>query len=231
MTTSPSDLDLRALEREAIRLCRRYIDEVVLPFDLCPWAAPALKQQRVEITAISEAVTTPGAPLMEAARRGAASLDACSPRPDLELVLLVYPRFMLARTEFDGLLRELRDQHGSGSFVMAAFHPDAGPDTANAERLVPFLRRSPDPMVQAVRRDVLDRIEPGRGTGTAFVSLDRFLAGDLSAPPSPSPRERVAQANLETIRRVGTDVVERALASIHDDRRRTYEALGLGRRS
>jgi len=49
----------------------------------------------------------------------------------------------------------------------------------------------------------------------------------VSAPPGPSPRERVARANLETVQRVGLRDVERALLAIHDDRRDTYAALGL----
>ncbi len=223
--TEPSTPDGAALAREAIRLCRRYIDEVILPFDFCPWAAPALRQQRVEIIALSEPVTALGPSLLEAAREGARALDGCGRRSEVELVLLLYPRFRLARADFDALVRELRVDAGS-RFVMAAFHPDASADTSHPERLVPFLRRSPDPMVQALRKDVLDRIEPGRGTGTAFLSLDRFFAGDLPALQGPSPRERVAQANLETVQRVGLEDVERALLAIHDDRRRTYAALG-----
>ena len=36
------------LDFEARRLVQRYIDEVVLEFDLCPWAAPALRAGRVD---------------------------------------------------------------------------------------------------------------------------------------------------------------------------------------
>lgn len=215
----------RALEGEAIRLCRRYIDEVVLPYDLCPWAAPALRQQRVEITVISDAVREPGQAVADAARRAAEVLERFAAEPRIELVLLVLPRFALDRSEFDALLRAVRER--TSTFVMAAFHPDAPLDLASPERLVPFLRRSPDPMIQAVRRDVLDRIDPGRGTGTAFIPLADFLTGALDAAPEPSPRERVAQANRSTILRVGAEVVEQTLGAIHEDRRRTYEALGV----
>jgi hypothetical protein len=231
MSPTPPLIDLPALEREAVRLCHRYIDEVVLPFDLCPWAAPALRQQRVEIIAISRAVEAPGAPLLEAARSGSQALASLAGRPDIELVLLLYPRFELGRSDFDALLRSLRDAPASAEFVMAAFHPEASLDTSNPERLVPFLRRSPDPMVQAVRRRVLERIDPGRGSGTAFVPLAEFLAGGIDVPPEPSPRERVAQANRETVLRCGAEQLERTLADIHEDRRRTYEGLGLLRKS
>lgn len=231
MTYRPALIDLPELEREAVRLCRRYIDEVVLPFELCPWAAPALRQQRVEIIALSRLVDDPGAPLLEAARSGSQALGALSDRPEIELVLLLFPRFELGRSDFDALLRTLRDAPSSSDFVMAAFHPEASLDTSNPERLVPFLRRSPDPMVQAVRRRVLERIDPGRGSGTAFVHLADFLAGGLDGPSEPSPRERVALANRETILRRGPELVERTLADIHEDRRRTYEALGARRSS
>lgn len=220
-------IDRAALEREAVRLCRRYIDEVVLPFDLCPWAAPALRQQRVEILTISEPVEQVGTELEAAADQGARALAACARRTNTELVLLIYPLFRLGRYDFDVLLRALRDRHAPTHYVMAAFHPQADLDSTNAERLVPFLRRSPDPMVQAVRSDVLERINPGRGTGTAFVSLDRFLAGDLESAPELSPRERVARANWEAVQRLGSERLTDVLASIHDDRLRTYRSLGL----
>lgn len=224
---SHSAFDGSALEREAIRLCQRYIDEVVLPFDLCPWAAPALRQQRVKIVVLSDLVDAPEQALERAAERGAALLAECAREPRFELVLLLYPRFELGRNDFDHLLRNLRAHHASAPerFVMAAFHPVADLDTTTAERLVPFLRRSPDPMVQALRQDVWERIDPGRGTGTAFVSLDRFLSGQLDAPADCSPRERVAQTNLETVLSPRGRELMRAIDAIQEDRQRTYATL------
>lgn len=218
------DCDRDALEREAVRLCRRYLEEVILPFDLCPWAAPALRQQRVEITPVLQQVANLGDELQSAAGRGAKVLTAAA--AETELVLLVFPLFRLGRYDFDALLRALRNRPEAAGFVMAAFHPEAALDSTDPERLIPFLRRSPDPMVQAVRSEVLERINPGRGTGTAFVSLDRLLAGDLNRPAEPSPRERVARANWEIFQRSGAEPLLQALTSIHEDRRRTYERLG-----
>lgn len=217
------DCNRDALEREAVRLCRRYLEEVILPFDLCPWAAPALRQQRVEITPVLQQVTNLHE-LRDAAGRGAEMLAAAA--AETELVLVLFPLFRLGRYDFDALLRALRNRPEAAGFVMAAFHPAAALDSTDPERLIPFLRRSPDPMVQAVRSEVLERINPGRGTGTAFVTLDRLLAGDLDRPAEPSPRERVARANWDTIQRSGAESLTEALTSIHDDRRRTYERLG-----
>lgn len=225
MSTRPP-IDCEALGRQAIRLCRRYIDEVVLPFGLCPWAAPALQRQSVEIIAITDLVNQAPQALEKAARSGVHLLGATAERPQIELVLLLYPRFELGRRDLDVLLRALRGSPELSRFVMAAFHPGAPLDTTDAERLVPFLRQSPDPMVQAVRSDVLDRIDPGRGAGTSFVSLARFLVGDIDLPPEPSPRERVAQTNLDTVRRGGDIRIARALAAIQEDRRQSYRALG-----
>jgi hypothetical protein len=226
MSSAQDSIDLEALEREAIRLCRRYIDEVVLPFELCPWAAPALRQQRVEILAFPQLVNSSGHPLDAAARWGAQALARLADEQRTELVLLVYPRCQLTRSDFDGLVRTLRQHPESSEYVMAAFHPAATLDLASPDRLIPYLRRSPDPMVQAVRKATLDRINPGKGSGTAFLSMDRFLAGDWGDPSGPSPSERVAQDNWTTVRERGPEALQQVLEEIREDRRRTYDALG-----
>jgi hypothetical protein len=212
------------LIREALRLNRRYVTEIVEGLDLCPWAARALREGHVARRVIVERGDA-GMP---------ASLDAIAELArdeTAEIGLLIYPRVDAGRLEFErfvGRLRErdaARHELGSIPFAMAAFHPDAPADLSDPERLIPFLRRSPDPTIQLVRESVLERV---RGSeGTSFVDLSSIDLAALSAlEPSRSLRERIAGANLEMIARVGVAEVERRLADILRDRDESYARLG-----
>src|SRR5262249_34670628 len=134
------------------------------------------------------------------------------------------------RLEFDAFVARVQvdasELHpiGEAPFALAAFHPDAAADLQTAERLVPFLRRTPDPCVQAVRMSVLQRVRSGTPQGTQFVdvaSILEFLERKEEIPL----RERIARANLATVREASVDEVERRLADIRSDRERTYAAL------
>lgn len=229
-----ADEDDLELDREARRLCQRYVDEVVLAFDLCPWAAPALRAGRVQMFVIHREISSEN-DFAAAARDAARVLGTCADTPDIELALLLFPRARVERLAFDGLLRRLRvgegEQRGERTFALAAFHPDAAPDRTTPERLIPFLRRSPDPMIQAVRTATLERIEPVSRAGTGFVDVTELVSLSLLAPesllaPPPEPlRLRIAKQNERTLTERGVDAFERAVADIIADRERTYARL------
>lgn len=223
-------IDIDSLTRETRRLCQRYIDEIVLPYSLCPWAAPALKAGAVQITVIAEQYSPP----QDFARAGNSVRDALSTCTDeaIELVLIVLPCCTFSRIEMDELLRHVRrdgsppDRRGSElSFALAAFHPQAAPDTSTAERFIPYLRRSPDPMIQAVRGSVLRSIDPSRGAGTSYFDLKRMSLDSLSTPTPEPLRARIARANLEACERAGLDQMEERYLAIMEDRRRTWDGL------
>jgi hypothetical protein len=222
------------LAREARRLCQRYVDEVVLRFDLCPWAAPALRDGRVEMSVITDQISDLAVHGPAAAQKVFETLNHLERDARVELALVLLPRFELGRLELDAFQRMVRahQERGEAGFALAAFHPEAAPDLSDPERLIPFLRRSPDPMLQAVRSSVLDRIDPSRGAGTQFMDLDQVLksgllseAGLEKSPPEPL-RRRVARANQKTLEHHGIDAFERALGDIIEDRARTYRTLG-----
>src|SRR5205823_10339459 len=107
---------------------------------------------------------------------------------------------------------------GTAPFAMAAFHPEAPPDLRDPERLIPFLRRSPDPTVQLIRCQSLDRVREGFHEGTAFVDVSAIAALVMSTEDTVPLRTRIARANERTVRKVGVAEVERRLASIAADR-------------
>jgi hypothetical protein len=219
-SAAPTDLD-DAWREQAIRLHRRYVLEIVEACGICPWAEPARSKRRTRETVLLE--------------RDDAALDASlfvldqwGADEDVELGFLLYPRLPLARMAFEQFTNRLRSQDaqrhplGSIPFVLAAFHPDAEPDTSDPERLIPFLRRTPDPCIQVLRASVLERVRGGSPQGTQFVDMSTF---DRSAPVSPPLRERIATTNLETAHRMGVEALGTLLDAIKRDRDETYREL------
>lgn len=208
------------IERETLRLNRRYLTEVVERFTLCPWAASSRRDGHV-----AECVFQQDSPEDFAPSLG--TIDTLSEREDIEVALFIYPRFDLGRLDFEHFARRLRvldgDRHEAGEapFAMAAFHPNATPHLDDPERLIPFLRRSPYPTLQLVRTEVLEHVRGGETEGTAYFDLETLGVAGLSGPPQASLRERIARRNLTTVVARGVENVEAILADIFADRDRT----------
>lgn len=231
--------DLFDLIRETERLCLRYVNEVVLPFQLCPWAAPSLQAGRVQIHVITD-IFSPASGYLGAADQVRRALGQ-QIRPEVELALIVLPRALLSRLEMDDLLRAVRESRRFGdgaaqeeagresvpAFALAAFHPGAAPDSSTPERLIPFLRRSPDPMLQAVRSEVLAKIQPGRGAGTAFFDPKTQNLASLARPEPLSLRAQIAAANFERLQGDGLKRLEEVYQSILLDHAETRRRLNL----
>jgi hypothetical protein len=209
------------LQRETKRLLNRYLEEIVLPLQLCPWAGPALERGEVSLQILLDAWTIPQdlATVGEAIRTILSEVTAES-----DLVLIVLPRLNARRLQMDDLLRKVRASMDR-TFALAAFHPDAAQDTSSPQRFIPYLRRSPEPLLQAVRQKRLDEIPSKHPTGTCFLDLSK-LGTDLgSSPPRPCLRDQIAEANFERAVSFGLDRLDVLFESIHEDRRRTHERL------
>lgn len=212
-----------ALIAEALRIYRRYATEVVEGLGLCPWAEHARRAGHVV-----ERVLLLSTPDVQPAMDVVAELAG---RPEVEILLVIFPLLELDRRRFEHFVAELREadakRHELGSipFVMAAFHPDAEAELSDPERLIPFLRRSPDPTIQLVRRSVLERVRRRAPEGTGFVDLRQLDPRELAAEEPLGLRERIARDNLETVQRMGVARVEELLADIRRDRDRSYARL------
>jgi len=222
-----NEVDLAELERQTVRLTERYVAEVVLAFDLCPWAASALQGNRVQISVITD-FFGPGE-LERVARKCDRTLELT--RADIELVLLVMPRLSASRLEMDQLLArfraEMTKREGVASFALAAFHPEATADTASGERFIPFLRRSPDPLVQAVRFSALQATDSKLSGGTTFLDPTALDLSTWSKEEQETVRARIARRNLNRVLEQGIGDLEARLADILADRDRTHRELGL----
>jgi hypothetical protein len=211
------------LTSEALRVYRRYQMEIVEALGLCPWAVRA----RLDHKVVSRVILQRDASLDPSL----AAISDVAKNAKAEVVILIYPRFAKARSEFEQFVARLRDadakRHPLGEipFVLAAFHPIASPDTADPERLVPFLRRSPDPSIQLLSSAVIERIRDTAPQGTQFVDAATQLDA-LLGPAPVSLRDRIAKANLTTVQKLGLDVFEARIRDILRDRDESYRALG-----
>ena len=216
--------DDNALRREALRVYRRYALEVVERFDLCPWAAYARRDGRVaEHIILAEKLLDP--------QQSLAQIAALVPDAKIEIALFIYPNLELDRLGFEGFVRAFREQDsarypvGEIPFAMAAFHPDARVDLGDADRLIPFLRRTPDPTIQLVRQTALDRVRGNSQEGTSFFDLSNLAVLPLPQKEPLSLRQRIGEANLETAREVGAETLEAVLSDIRRDRDESYARL------
>jgi hypothetical protein len=215
------------LVAEARRVYGRYATEFIETLRLCPWAERARKEAHTE-----ERYLTVDEPDDGATLEAIASLAA---DPAIEVGLVIFPKLMLGRAEFERWVGRIREQDvararpARASFAMAAFHPDAEPHTETPYRLVPFIRRSPDPLIQCIRVSILDAMRKEEH-GTNYVDpkgkdlMELFRSLQNKKPPL---HERVAETNHETLEAHGIERARALLDDILADRDASYGALGV----
>jgi hypothetical protein len=195
-----------ALAAAAVRLNTRYVNEVVLAWDLCPWAEKAFSSGQVRQRAhLAETVAPEDVlPFLD-------ELDAAA---EIAIGLLIFPRLEIRAPAFDAFAERVRRaDHArrpdaatsppSPSFLIAAFHP-AAPDTfATPPQLVSFVRRTPDPTLQLVRTSVLRR-----ATGEG-----------------PRVSDDVTRRNFETVNARGAAALDAVLRDLKRDRDESYARL------
>jgi hypothetical protein len=226
MSAAPM-IDLERLQREVVRIHLRYCVEIVEGLGICPWAEEARTRGHVEVMPNFDVLPSTDAAL--------AVIDRMEADPRIEIGLMVFPLTTLERLPFARFVSEVRARDaarkpaGGVVLAMADFHPDAALDMSTPERMVPFVRRSPDPAIQLVRKDALSRVRLSEDQGTNFIdmqhlSLESLLATQPKAPPLSA---RVAQNNKKTIERLGPAHVRALFDDIFRDRERAYRPLGV----
>ncbi len=214
------------LTQATLKVYERYAVEVVERFGFCPWARAARLSGNVRIELIFSAN---GDDLAESLAQLSALHDR-SVRADI--ALFIYPLLGLGRLPFEGFVRQLRSAAEAqapklDAFAMAAFHPAANVDTTDPDKLVPYVRRSPDPTLQLVRKSALSAIK-GLTSGTEFVDLSTLSLSSLAALGQPGPkavRDRIAEQNLTTVREVGAEAIDAILEDISREREAAHAAL------
>jgi uncharacterized protein len=168
------------------RHVRRWLDEIVVGLNLCPFARPLLGAPNLRIAVCEETDT----PALRMTFLQELDLLQRSTEQEIATTLLAIPR---ALQDFNDYLEFLEDAQEllyesglEGLVQLASFHPDycfAGeaPDAASH-----YSNRAPYPIIHLLREDMMTRV------------LEEF----------PEP-ERIPQRNIETLTDIGVDELER----------------------
>jgi hypothetical protein len=224
-------VDRDALRAEALRIHLRYSVEVIEALGFCPWAHAARIAGRVRTIIVFGNPQNTAETFHDQILR---EIDAIEDDENVEVGLLVFPELMLSRLAFQHLAARVRADYSQRrartqqSFALADFHPDAEPDLAAPERLVPFIRKSPDPTFQLIRHAALDATRLG-SAGSRFVDTSMLGALELGAKLDQTEplHARLARANLLEVQRLGVARVQALLAEISRDRDESYTRLGV----
>jgi hypothetical protein len=177
-----------ALAAQALRLNARYVKEVVIGWELCPWAARAWNDGQV-----TQRVFTDAEPDVAPV---AAFIDELVAKPDAAIGLAIFPRVAGTVAAWEKFAERVRRTRGE--FLIAAFHPDYVPargDALSAASLVPFIRRTPDPTLQLVRASVMERLRGDVSDDVAranFTTVTTRGVGALEALLADIRRDRDA---------------------------------------
>ncbi|NJN29656.1 MAG: DUF1415 domain-containing protein [Synechococcales cyanobacterium RM1_1_8] len=174
---------------------QRWLDEVVIGLNLCPFAAAPRHQDRIRLI-VSQAV-----PASEISRLSAdfaadfaaqllaelqAELRLLDQRPpsELETTLLIVPQGLEAFADYNDFLAladQFLEQFGwAGRFQIASFHPDycfADTDPGDAENLT---NRSPYPLLHLLREASIEAALADYGEPDQIPQRNIRLMGRLS---------------------------------------------------
>lgn len=187
--------------------------EIVEAYGLCPWAKSARLGGEVAVEVLW------GTPTVDA---WVAASEALLARTETRVAMVVAPELAASPQE----LRSVRDQVGARiSWAgVAHFHPDSPLDAATAPRIVPYLRRSPDPLLQLVPLSLLDSV---RGAANEITRADQLkMLGNKAPVHRGDVADQIAIDNHARVVGAADDVAAR-LADIAADRRRAYAAAGI----
>jgi hypothetical protein len=196
-----------------IRVLERYLVEIVERYNLCPWARGARQKGEVAVEVIW------GTPDI---RTWVAAAKAMLARPNAAVAMVIAPELVTDRLE----LHDIRNDVAAAipSVGVAEFHPDADLDLVSPPRLVPFVRRSPDPMLQLVPLSILESV---RASSPAVDLAQQLkMLGGQAPPRKRDAAERIAADNHATIS-AQVQAVIATLADIAADRERSYAAAGI----
>ncbi len=189
----------------------RYHRELIERFAVCPWAKPARMDGRTRVHVIVEASCSQAAlqPTLQAWVADAA----------VEVAFLIVPRFAGDAAEFADWAASIAASH-SDVFLAAPFYPTVSESAGSVQ----FLRQTPDPTVQLVRRSRLEEIrsqDPPHYTDIFDLDLSE-LAGDTAHR---TVAASVLAHNERMLEREGKAELAAVLRDIREDRDRTYAKL------
>jgi hypothetical protein len=175
-------------ETEIINATRKWVEDVVVGYNLCPFAKRELVRNRVRFV-VSDAETEDE--LLQALH---SELQRLEDEPEIETTLLIHPGVLQAfgpYNEFldaaDGLLAYLEME---GVFQIASFHPDYQFEGTEPDAAENYTNRSPFPMLHLLREASLE------------AAIDNYP--DVDGIP---------ERNIELMEELGAEKIREILAS------------------
>ncbi len=196
-----------------IRVFERYLVEVVERYDLCPWARGTRQGGELAVDVVW------GTPTLD---EWVAAAEALLALEHTRVAMVIAPELTITPVDLHTVRGAVALR--IPTVGVAEFHPDATLDLATPARLVPFVRRSPDPLLQLVPLTILDQVRSG--SPSACLAQQAKILGGLAPPPRPEVAERIASANHAVIRDRHEEMAS-TLAAISADRARSYAELGI----
>jgi hypothetical protein len=198
---------------EVRRLLDRYLVEIVEAYDLCPWARPARLGGELAVEVLW------GAPDDDDFVFHAEQLLM---REETRVAMIVAPELLVTPAE----LHAIRDHVVSRvpSAGVADFHPEAPLDLVSPARLVPFLRRSPDPLLQLVPLELLRAVRAS--PPVADLATQAAILRGTASPPRADVADAIAATNHTRVL-ADTDAITATLEAIAADRRTSYARAGI----
>lgn len=200
-----------ALRREALRLHERYQHELIERFSVCPWAKPARSADRT-LAYVVTAKTCSAEDLEPLLRDWAA-------KPDIDVGFVIAPRFSGDAGSFADWASSIAEPHRD-VFLSAPFYPNASESAGSVQ----FLRQTPDPTVQLVRRARLEEIraqDPPHYRDIFDIDMNDLANERVAQPVAAS----VVAHNERMLDREGRAAIEEIVRDIQKDRRETYARL------
>lgn len=210
-----------------MRINARWIRELVERFDVCPFAAPAMKADTVARRVLlapdgaREGIDAPARDRIEALARDA--IDELARDAAVEVALLIFPTVTMSAAAFDAWCAPLRE--ANPAFVAAVFHPETPYELTTPAQAVGFFRRAPDPTLQLVRLAVLERVRAGGGKVMFDFSAEAWAALHARERRLPAS-ERIARDNHALLVREGISTLQAIHDDIRADRQRSYGTGG-----
>ena len=214
----------------------RYLREVVEGFGLCPFARRCREQGRIQRPLFDLRRLPEGEPSAGACAREVAEITRAHPEVEVILLTFVLPEGHAWRSPnapggFEEFVRGLRAAYEALAqgprYYMVPFHPAfrraEGSRPLTQDSLVPLIRRTPDPVIQCIRAELLDDFR----RQAQAVAEERFRAQVAKLDPEiqvllahaiqadPELSSDIARNNFETIGAgEGRERFERRIAEI-----------------
>lgn len=222
------------------RIHDRYLHEVIEGLNLCPFARRSREEGRVHRPLFFPRAS--GDPTPERCAEALAQLVAT--HDDAEIVLLTFVPHVghpfCDVDPFEAFVPRVRDAYGelgASPFYMVAFHPGLGTSLVGKpltrHNLVPLIRRTPDPVIQCVRAEVLDRVR----REAQDAAMQKLEAEAANAPqalramlknavlPDSELSASIARANFDAVGSPqGQGELTHRLVSILRERAAAYDA-------